>query len=569
MKYSKIIFTIFCLALFSLLFNFNAPIIKAAQESQEVATEGLQELTAQLTNEILLLQERIIQLQEKVNQIQERLVEAPAAEIKEEVPPAPATVPLWGWDYCSSASKCEVGQGDCDADSHCKSGYCALDVGAKYGQDQWMDICEERHIYQPTIPSTEEKPTVDKEEKETGLSFCEDTDWFGTGKGEIVKRLTTKGYCKDANKTYPDACLNSDMLIDYFCSSSSGELKTCLATYYSCEKNGFIGCQNGTCFKEGSVSFSLAEDTPPGQNVILGSDEITFLKAKFVTSGDEDIQINSLKVCLSSSQLNFDLKIYESELQIGSTQNNLINGCITFNDLNWILPKSYSKILTVKASVEGEITAPVELFMKIEGDDVEAVGLSSGLSLSASGSAIGNTMTITTQTLAALCTDSDGGINEYVYGEAAKEGTTYHDICFLGDNLKEWVCTAAGNITYKLVECEDGCVDGVCKKAEGNDESTGIVCIDSDGGKSYEIYGKVTHGSDETEVYDVCESETALKEYFCENGYFASETYECPSGCLNGACVSAMGFKNIENSLSSISEAALRLMERVKELIGK
>ena len=178
-------------------------------------------------------------------------------------------------------------------------------------------------------------------------------------------------------------------------------------------------------------------------------------------------------------------------------------------------------------------------------------------------------MTITTQALAVLCIDSDDGINEYVYGEAVKEGITYHDVCFLGDNLKEWVCTAAGNITYKLIECEYGCVDGVCKKAEGNDESTGIVCVDSDGGKDYETYGKVIHGSGETAEYDTCESETVLKEYFCGKGYFASETYECPSGCLNGACASNIGLKNMENSLSSISEVVLRLMESIKELIGE
>jgi hypothetical protein len=573
MKYSKIIFTIFCLVLFGFLFNFNAPAIKAAQESQEAATERLQELTAQLTNEILLLQERIIQLQDKVNQIQVQLSEAPAEETEEEeITTTCHTAPLWDWDYCSSVCKCEAGQGDCDSNLQCATGYCALDVGAKYGQDQWMDVCEEKPAYQPIIPSTEEKgsPLAGREEiGETTPFVCKDTDWFGTDKEGIIKRLTTKGFCEDVNKIYPDACFNSDILIDYFCNSSSGETETCLATYYSCEKNGFIGCENGTCFKEGSVSLSLAEDTPPSQNVLLGSDEATFLKVKFVTSDDEDIQINSLKVCLSNSQLNFDLKLYENKSQIGLVQSNIINDCVTFTDLNWILPKSSSKILTVKADTKGEITAPVKLFMKIEGNNVEVIGLVSGFSLSPSGSAVSNTMTITTQDLAALCTDSDEGINEYVYGEAAKEGVTYHDICFLGDNLKEWVCTAAGNITYKLVECEYGCVDGVCKKADGNDESTGIVCIDSDGGKNYETYGKVIHGNGETEIYDACESEAVLKEYFCENGYFASETYECPSGCFNGACVSTMGFKNIENSLSSISEAALRLMEDVKELIGK
>lgn len=570
MKYSKIIFTIFCLILFGFFFNFNTPMIKAAEESQPAAAEGLQELAARLKDEILLLQERIIQLQDEINQIQVQLSGAPAGDIekKEEIPATCHTVSLWDWHYCSSVCQCEAGQGDCDSNLQCTTGYCALDVGAKYGQNQWIDVCEEKPTFQPVIPSTEE---VEKKEekKAVGLSVCSDTDWFGTNKEGIIKRLTTEGSCEDANKIYPDVCLNNDILTDYFCNSSPGETKTCLATYFSCKKNGFIGCKNGTCFKEGNVSLSLAEDTPPSQNVILGSNEITFLKAKFIASDGEDIKINSLRVCLSSSQLSFNLKLYENESQIGSTQNDIIDGCVTFTDLNWVLPKSSSKILTVKANIEGEITSPVPLPMGIGGEDVEAVGLTSGIPLLTSGSATGKEITITTQALAALCTDSDDGINEYTYGEAAKEGITYHDVCFLGDNLKEWVCTAGGSITYKLIECEYGCVDGVCKKAEGNDESTGIVCVDSDGGKDYETYGKVIHGSGETAEDDTCESETVLKEYFCENGYFASETYECLSSCLNGACTSTTGLKNMENNLSSISELVSRLMESMKELIGE
>ncbi len=54
------------------------------------------------------------------------------------------TVPLWSWDYCSFSCKCNTGEGDCDSDYECNTGYCALDAGAKYGQFATIDVCEEK-----------------------------------------------------------------------------------------------------------------------------------------------------------------------------------------------------------------------------------------------------------------------------------------------------------------------------------------------------------------------------------------------------------------------------------------
>jgi hypothetical protein len=51
---------------------------------------------------------------------------------------------LWGWNYCTPTSQCSAGQGDCDTDADCTTGYCAQNVGAKYGQVSSMDVCEEK-----------------------------------------------------------------------------------------------------------------------------------------------------------------------------------------------------------------------------------------------------------------------------------------------------------------------------------------------------------------------------------------------------------------------------------------
>jgi|GEM_PF-2906876 len=49
---------------------------------------------------------------------------------------------LWSWDYCSSDCKCKAGEGDCNSNDECLTGYCALDVGTKYGQLRTIDVCE-------------------------------------------------------------------------------------------------------------------------------------------------------------------------------------------------------------------------------------------------------------------------------------------------------------------------------------------------------------------------------------------------------------------------------------------
>jgi hypothetical protein len=60
------------------------------------------------------------------------------------------TSSLWSWNYCSSNCECYAGEGDCDTDAQCHTGYCAKNVGAKYGKIFLMDVCEERDVYEET-----------------------------------------------------------------------------------------------------------------------------------------------------------------------------------------------------------------------------------------------------------------------------------------------------------------------------------------------------------------------------------------------------------------------------------
>jgi len=46
-------------------------------------------------------------------------------------------------DYCALYGPCSAGQGDCDGNAECQSGLaCVNDVGANYGYDAIVDVCE-------------------------------------------------------------------------------------------------------------------------------------------------------------------------------------------------------------------------------------------------------------------------------------------------------------------------------------------------------------------------------------------------------------------------------------------
>jgi len=134
------------------------------------------------------------------------------------------------------------------------------------------------------------------------------------------------------------------------------------------------------------------------------------------------------------------------------------------------------------------------------------------------------------------CTDSDGGISEYVHGNVEKDNGTFYDACQSATKLKEWYCTDSGVSDYKSIICENGCVDGVCKKDSGNDSTTGVVCIDSDDGRDYYTYGNVKHADGRLITYDICEGDL-LKENYCDNGYYAYEWHKCANGCEDGVCL--------------------------------
>ncbi|MBU4501628.1 MAG: hypothetical protein KKA79_03490 [Nanoarchaeota archaeon] len=66
-------------------------------------------------------------------------------------------------------------------------------------------------------------------------------------------------------------------------------------------------------------------------------------------------------------------------------------------------------------------------------------------------------------------------------------------------------------------------------------------CTDSDGGQNYEEKGTTIYTKNDnviSEVVDQCLDETRLEEYFCDpDGKTTLERYDCPEGCMDGACI--------------------------------
>lgn len=65
-----------------------------------------------------------------------------------------------------------------------------------------------------------------------------------------------------------------------------------------------------------------------------------------------------------------------------------------------------------------------------------------------------------------------------------------------------------------------------------------VSCIDSDNGKNYVVYGKVTVTGKGTS-YDICTNNKTLSEMYCSNNALAYVSYTCPYMCKNGVCVAA------------------------------
>ena len=152
------------------------------------------------------------------------------------------------------------------------------------------------------------------------------------------------------------------------------------------------------------------------------------------------------------------------------------------------------------------------------------------------------------------CTDSDGGKTYSTKGNVVASSPTSSidvtDLCSDSSKLVEYFCNPDKTQSGETYTCPNGCSNGACVTATTNQTNTTTtvnqnnICTDSDGGKNYNVKGNVVASSSTPgytgNVWDYCKTDgtNALVEYFCTaDKQQSGETYNCPNGCSNGACI--------------------------------
>jgi hypothetical protein len=138
------------------------------------------------------------------------------------------------------------------------------------------------------------------------------------------------------------------------------------------------------------------------------------------------------------------------------------------------------------------------------------------------------------------CIDSDGGIEQGIFGTVTLGEEQKSDYCFLKFFHNEYYCE--GNeikktITWSL-NCKGGAIDK--EKTTGDEEKISKKCADSDGGKVYDVAGTCTDFNN-AKYAETCGGQNSgayVTETFCkEDGLSCGfETVKCPIGCKDGAC---------------------------------
>ncbi len=157
------------------------------------------------------------------------------------------------------------------------------------------------------------------------------------------------------------------------------------------------------------------------------------------------------------------------------------------------------------------------------------------------------------QAAATTCTDSDGGQDLNVKGNASLTlngvvASSITDACGTGNYAYSYVqeayCTTStegyATTASQSTKCpaDKKCVDGACVART-------IGCIDSDGGQNVDVKGNATADDvgrlNPTVSVDSCFNSTHVKEAFCTSStstFTSSKKIACPSGvCQNGACI--------------------------------
>lgn len=163
------------------------------------------------------------------------------------------------------------------------------------------------------------------------------------------------------------------------------------------------------------------------------------------------------------------------------------------------------------------------------------------------------------------CEESDDGLDQFKQGVVSYGGYEYIDGCASGGEVSrannveavrgdviEYSCySEEGNklcsgsaCLFSVLKCpsEQTCKDGECvpKVQDPFSLPDGVDCEDSDSGIDYKTKGLVKYRVDDGSVNraeDYCETDTKLREWYCEGSKRQLSVTECSEVCAGGKCI--------------------------------
>ncbi len=418
------------------------------------------------------------------------------------------TTPLWSWDYCSSGCKCYAGEGDCDTDADCLTGYCAHDVGAKYGQVSSMDVCEEKltvlspdggeewiigKTYTIKWSASPHIAKVDisvRKEGATYFTFVDRNVVASTGQYNWEVDVSSGKY-KVYIETTPDWGPSAhDYGDDYF---SIVSVKPSITV---------ISPNGGERWMTGQT-YDIIWDCPDEAEVDMVD---IFIKDKRVS----DEWITPIKSLIKCSLEKYSWKIGD----ISSGENCFKIQLRHVAGSQPLIDESDNYFSIVEATPSITVLSPNGGERWVTGQTYDITWESTGIEKI---NIWLNAKDNTTESIDIAILDASLGKYSYAIPSFVTPG-----------DYKISILTAKGYSPYVY---------------DYSDDYFSILlatmsCTDSDHNSGNVFYTKGTITTDERTYTDQCIDSDNLKEYFCTSGYGAAETFLCPNGCKDGACIS-------------------------------
>ena len=228
-----------------------------------------------------------------------------------------------------------------------------------------------------------------------------------------IRLLASEQYVVDVYADVLSTVTNADGNSDYspltVDTVSATGVQTSTATSYTTPA---VHLQNMYLTASGSLTITVAAETPTWDQLVLGSTGNIVSKFRFAAGASEDIRVTKVILAdrnkadgaaglnLASTGTPRNISLWDGSTQVGSTVStlsdtyNTVTPYATFQNLSWTVPKNSAKVLTVKTDLstsdDGGLTSstvrlsiPLDWDLSVTGDQesIEARGAASGVAI--------------------------------------------------------------------------------------------------------------------------------------------------------------------------------------------